>query len=262
MTTLLGEPDRTGPAESEQEKTPERRSRRPGARRHLAWLVPMSMAAFAFVCFSIPPYLTFDPAQARFPVREDVFFHYPLLVSHVIFGSLALLITCVQMSPWVRRRRPALHRWSGRAYVLLGVPFVGVSALILVPLSATSIVAQVGSFMWGLLWLSTTIVGYRMARRRRYADHQEWMVRSFALIWAIVLNRPWSMGFFLALSPQVDTLYGGDMSAMIADVGAVSVWISWVVNLIAAELWLRYRRTGRRPARPSRQGAQAGAASA
>lgn len=47
--------------------------------------------------------------------------HYLLLVAHILFGSVALVAACLQIWPWLRRTRPAVHRWSGRAYLFGGV---------------------------------------------------------------------------------------------------------------------------------------------
>ena len=87
-----------------------------------------------------------------------------------------------------------------------------------------------------------TIAGYRMARQRRFAEHREWMIRSFALTTSIVVNRLWLVLLIAALSPQVDTTYGGDRTAMITAAANASVWLSWVVNLLAAEWWLQRGR--------------------
>ena len=53
-----------------------------------------------------------------------------------------------------------------------------------------------------LLWVATTLAGYRAARQRRFADHREWMIRSFALAFSIVANRPWSIVCILVFAPE------------------------------------------------------------
>ncbi|MGN9845664.1 DUF2306 domain-containing protein [Nonomuraea sp. H19] len=209
----------------------------------------LALVSFAFLAFSLPPYLTLDPSQSRFPIRDDFAPHYPLMVTHIFFGTVALLASCVQVSTWMRQRYPAVHRWSGRAYVLGGVPLVGVPALIIAPLSHNGFGAQVGNTFWAFLWLFSTIAGYRMARQRRFADHQAWMIRSFALIWAIVLNRLWAVLCVLPLIPQLDTTFGGDQQAMIQAAAGPSIWLSIVVNLIIAEWWLQRRGAAKRRAR-------------
>ena len=62
------------------------------------WVIaPLLLVVIAFVAFSLPPYLTFDPSRSRVPVGGAVRGYYPLLVAHVIFGSIALLTACLQI---------------------------------------------------------------------------------------------------------------------------------------------------------------------
>ncbi|HEX2299151.1 MAG TPA: DUF2306 domain-containing protein, partial [Pseudonocardiaceae bacterium] len=228
--TVLGEPPGSPP--------------RTGARRRqLRWFVPLAVVCVAFVAFSVPPYLTFDPSQSRLPGTRDGFpLYYPLLVTHIVFGSVALLAGCLQVWPWFRRHHPAAHRMIGRVYLFGGVLPAGIAVLGVAPLSSTGFVSQVGNTFLALLWLPTTIAGYRMARQRRFAEHREWMIRSFALTTSIVVNRVWVILLVVVLSPQVDTTFGGDQDAMITAAANASVWLSWVVNLLVAEWWLQRGR--------------------
>ncbi|SCG72503.1 DUF2306 domain-containing protein [Micromonospora humi] len=228
--------------------------------RQLRWMVPLLLLAVAFVGYALPPYLTLDPSRSRLPAQEAHPQYYPLLVAHIVFGSVALLAGCFQVWPWFRRRWPAAHRWTGRAYLFGGVFPAGVAVLGVAPLSSTGFVSQVGNTVLAVLWLATAVAGYRTARRRRFAEHRRWMVRSFALTLSIVLNRLWVVLFVVLLLPQVDTTYGGDQDAMIRAAAGASVWTSWVVNLLVAEWWLERGAVRRRsgPVRRSRTGPPTG----
>lgn len=97
------------------------RPRGGGRGRQLRWVLPLGLACVAFVAFALPPYLTFDPSRSRLPAfREGFPLYYPLLVTHIIFGSVALLAGCMQVWPWFRRRHPVAHRMIGRVYVFGG----------------------------------------------------------------------------------------------------------------------------------------------
>jgi len=229
---------------------PPRRSRGKARRRQLGWIIPLAIVSAAFVAFSLPPYLTFDPSQSRLPAYRDGFpLYYPLLVTHIIFGSVALLAGVMQVWPWFRGRYPAVHRLIGRVYVFGGVLPAGIAVLGVAPLSSTGFVSQVGNTLLALLWVPVTIAGYRMARQRRFVEHREWMIRSFALTTSIVVNRLWGLLFFLLLSPQLHTTFGGDTTAMFNAAAGASVWVSWVVNLLVAEWWLQRGRAARRRSR-------------
>ncbi|QLQ40375.2 DUF2306 domain-containing protein [Micromonospora robiginosa] len=224
--------------------------RRP--RRQLRGMVPLLLVAVAFVGYALPPYLTLDPSRSRLPAQDAHPQYYPLLVTHIVFGSVALLAGCLQVWPWFRRRHPVAHRRLGRVYLFGGVFPAGVAVLGVAPLSSTGFVSQVGNTVLAVLWLATAVAGYRTARRRRFAEHRRWMVRNYALTLSIVLNRLWLVLFVVLLLPRVDTTFGGDQDAMIRAAAGASVWMSWVVNLLVAEWWLERGRTG--PVRARRTG--------
>lgn len=215
------------------------------------WVAPLGALTVAFLAFTLPPYLGLDPDQSRVPIRFA--WHYPVLVTHILFGSVALLAGCLQVWPWLRAHHPAVHRWSGRAYVFLGALPAGLASLSFAPLGAFGPNQQVANTTLALLWLGTTIAGYRMARQRRFADHREWMIRSFALAYSIVANRVWQIVCFAAFSPEV--LAGRDPDpAAVAQAVGVSTWLSLVVNLLVAEWWLQRTRSRRRTGRATPAG--------
>jgi hypothetical protein len=219
------------------------------------WIVPLALFTLAFLLYSVPPYLSLDPADARLPVPEHPSWFFPALVTHIFGGTLLTLLVIVQVWPWVRARHPAVHRWSGRVYVLAGIPFVGVPALLIAPYSATGTSTQISNTIWALLWLSFTVTGYVMARRRRFARHREWMLRSFALVYAIGFNRVMIPLLMLFALPQLDTVHGGDTTALAFAIAPASSFLSWLVPLLAVEWWLKYHRPRRAAPREVRTAA-------
>lgn len=213
------------------------------------WIAPLALLTVGFLAVSLPPYLGLDPSQSRVPIRFS--WHYPVLVTHIGFGSIALLAGCLQLWPWLRQHHPKVHRYSGRAYVFLGVLPAGLASLSFAPFGSFGATQQAGNSLLALLWLATTLAGYRMARQRRYAAHCEWMIRSFALGYSIVLNRLWQLICFLVFTPELFAGEPVDPAAMGQAVGA-SVWLSWVVNLLVAEWWLQ--RTRQHTPRPPQSG--------
>jgi hypothetical protein len=222
----------------------QRGGRRRGGRRR-AWLPALLALTVAFLVFSLPPYLAFDPARSRLPTHPDLPTYYPMLVGHILFGSVALVAGCLQVWPWLRSRFPVVHRWVGRLYLFGGVFPAGVVVLGVAPLSSTGFASAVGNTLLAVLWLVTSVAGYRAARQRRYADHRVWMVRSFALTLSIVLNRVWLVALLL-LGMGVRRMYGVDEAAMAASAAAASVWLSWTANLLFVEWFVLRRR--QRPA--------------
>ncbi|GIG55869.1 hypothetical protein Lfu02_02410 [Longispora fulva] len=209
------------------------------------WVAPLAVLTLAFLAFSLPPYLSLDPAQARLPLRAGFPAHYAVLLAHIGFGTVALVTCGLQVWPWFRQRHPAWHRRAGRVYVFAGVLPAGLTGIVVSIVSHTGYVGRIGNLTLCLVWLATTFRGYRTARLRRYADHRRWMVRSFALTTSIVANRVWIVALIIGLSPTVDSHYGGDINRMIPEAAQAAIWLSWVVNLVLAEWWLERTRVRR-----------------
>lgn len=223
-------------------------------------MVPLLVVCAAFLAFSWPPYLSLDPSQTRLPIRPEFPPHFAVLFAHILFGTIALVGSCLQVWPWFRKRYPAAHRRIGRLYVFAGVLPSGVLAVVVSVVSLQGVTGRIGNTLLSLLWLAVTIAGWRMARKRRYAEHRRWMIRSFALTWSIVVNRLWIAIIAISLAPLADTYYEGDEAMMNLAVAESSIWLSWVVNLLIAEWWLERdhrpkKRTpsSRKPAHPGQE---------
>ncbi len=154
-------------------------------------------------------------------------FARPWLIVHVAGAATALLVGSCQFIGPLRRRVPAVHRWTGRTYAvacLVG----GVGGLMLALGSTAGPVAATGFGVLAVLWLTTTTLGWRTALSRDFGAHRRWMIRSWALTLAAVTLR-----LYMVAIPLVP-----------ADPVAVYVaiaWLCWVPNLLVAELYLRRR---------------------
>jgi uncharacterized membrane protein YozB (DUF420 family) len=205
------------------------------------WIVPLAFVVVVFVAFSLPPYLSLDPSQSRVPTPPDFPLHYPLLVLHVICGSIALGCVVFQIWPWFRNNHWTAHRRIGRTYVLAGVLPGGLVGLVLAATTPFGPVIKVSSVMMALLWLAITLTGFAMARRGRFVEHRRWMIRSFALTCSIILNRFVAVAVFFVLQPQQDTTFAGNETWFIQVTAGITGWFSWTVALLLAEWWLERR---------------------
>ncbi|MEU0878078.1 DUF2306 domain-containing protein [Lentzea sp. NPDC005914] len=199
-----------------------RRWRRPA-------MIVFAVAAIAYVAYKLPPYLGLDPNEA--PIPTDSPAHYAVLVGHVFAGSIALLTAVLQLWPWLRRKHPAVHRFTGRVYLVAGALPAAVLAVSAYPQVPGA--GRVAVVVAGTLWSVTAVLGWIAARRKRYAEHRRWMVYSFAIMWGYGV---WVFVFANAFYYVVGLDEATSMEA--------ARWGGWISNLVIAHWWME-RTAGR-----------------
>ncbi len=153
----------------------------------------------------------------------------PLLL-HITGGTVALTTGPFQFLTGLRGRRPTLHRWLGRVY-LLGALAAGVGGLLMARIAFGGPVARIGFAVLALEMLGATAVALGAVLRRRIPAHREWMTRSYALVFVAVTFRLFLIPTFLG--------------APFAPVYAADAWLSTIVNLLVAEALIRRARRPR-----------------
>lgn len=148
--------------------------------------------------------------------------------AHFLGGGVALLVGGFQFSAWLRRRRPALHRWTGRVY--LGAVLVGgVGGFGIAAIAHGGGPTQAAFTLLAVLWLYSAARAYGAIRGGDVDEHRRWMIRSFALTFGAVTLRI-ELGLLTGLLGwSFDEAY------------VTVAWLSWVGNLVAAEWWLLQR---------------------
>ena len=151
------------------------------------------------------------------------------IILHAAFGTLALLAGPLQFRRDLLARHRRLHRAGGRVYVgaALGT---GATGLYMALFSFGGLVTHLGFGLLAVLVLTTTGVGFARIRAGNVSAHREWMLRSFALIFAGV-----------ALRIELPLIMGGRADAFETAYQWVS-WLCWVPNLAWAEWRVRRSR--------------------
>ncbi len=133
------------------------------------------------------------------------------LLPHGLAGASALLLAPMQFSDRLRGRFTALHRVTGRIYV--------VCALLLAPLGAyiqhldeaqgASWTFTVETVIQASLLMITTGIGFVFALKRMIPQHRQWMTRSYAVALTfieirVILGVPgWDQPFNWAVTETV-----------------------------------------------------------
>ncbi|MGC4892193.1 DUF2306 domain-containing protein [Micromonospora sp. DT31] len=210
------------------------------------WILPLTAVVLVFLYNAVPRYWTFDKAQSLIPQPGNFELHYPLLVGHVTFGTIALATTVLQVWPWLRRRHPRIHRISGRLYVFAGVLPSAVLAVSVGVVSLSGPSVRVSSVISSSLWVACTLIGWRMIRQGRQTDHRRWMIRSFALTMSIVMSRVLGKLFTATILPMPDTTDLAQLAVWGQSLAGLAVWPGWILPLLFAEWWVVERGSGRR----------------
>jgi uncharacterized membrane protein len=196
--------------------------------RTLAWalmvLLSLGIAGYAGALLAPSPMRSsfVDALLAERPIAT---------LAHFVGSALALAIGGFQLHPWLRRCFTGLHRWMGRLYVL-GVACGGSAGLYMAWHANGGITGKLGFALLAIGWLGVTACGYFCIRAKQVDAHRRWMIRSFALSFAAVTLRLYIPASQMAGIP-FDTAY------------PVIAWLSWVPNLLLAELFVRDLRHSR-----------------
>jgi hypothetical protein len=147
------------------------------------------------------------------------------MIAHTLFGPLALLTGPFQFWPSLRARRPALHRWTGRVYVI-SCTLAGIAALAASPHASGGPVATIGFGSLAIAWLAATTAGWIAATQRKFDLHRQLMLYSFAMTFGAVTLRlqiPLGFIFFHATSYQA-------MSPVLS-------FSAWIPNVLVVWIW-------------------------
>lgn len=189
----------------------------------LTWSL-WGLAAFLSVGVALFSYRYVPSIGPRSPDILANLFARPWLAVHAGAAATALLLGPIQFLPAWRRVKGA-HKWLGRIYAVSCI-IGGLAGLRLAFGTTAGTFAGVGFGLLALCWLYATTQAWRFARERRFDEHRRWMIRSFAMTFAAVTLR-----LYLPIAPMLgyDFMTGYRLTA----------WVSWIPNLIVAEIYLR-----------------------
>ncbi len=153
-----------------------------------------------------------------------------------IFSSVFVLASGAFLFPkYILHQWPKLHRYAGRIYVGLLLLVSAPSGFVMGFHANGGWAAQASFFVLTPLWWWFTWQGFVTVRRRQFAQHKNWMTRSYALTLSAVSLRVYQM--LLGNFPELDP---------VTQYVLVS-WLAWIGNLAVAEV-LIYRRKSKKTA--------------
>ena len=156
---------------------------------------------------------------------------------HFAMGGVLMLLIPLQLIGSLRRRYPALHRWSGRISVAAAM-LAGIGGLGFIFTQGTigGTPMDVGFALYGALVVLASVNTFRFARARQWLRHRAWAIRLFALAIASWLYRVEYAGWSIATNGagRTDT-FDGPFDVFMA-------FFFYIGALAVAEVYLRTRR--------------------
>lgn len=146
---------------------------------------------------------------------------------HISGGMLALLTGPWQFLRSFRRRFLRLHRSMGKVYLVSILLLAGPSGQFMAFYAEGGFLSTIGFLLMALLWLWTTWMAYATVRKRDITAHRDWMTRSYALTLAAVTLRIYV--------PVTSQLLHWNHEFVVES----SAWLSWIPNLVMAEILVR-----------------------
>ena len=153
---------------------------------------------------------------------------------HFGAGGIILVLGCLQLLTSVRRRWPAIHRWTGRVYVVACL-LTAVGGLLFIAVKGTiggwlMDIAFAGYGVAMFVCAAQTVVH---ARAGRYEHHRAWAIRLFSLAIGSWLYRM-DYGFWLLFTDG-----WGHTNAFRGPFDYFMDFFFYVPNLLVAELFIR-----------------------
>jgi len=200
--------------------------------KNLPW-IPFAFFAIAIGLYPLIYYLVdmHDKGLLSGKTKElldNVVWHTAFYI-HITFGGIALLIGWTQFSKRLRDRYLGTHRMIGKIYVA-SVMLSSVAGFYIALFASGGITSTLGFGALAVLWFFTVTKAYTTILKRNIKEHENWMIRNYALAFAAVTLR-----IYLPLSQAV--LHVDFITAY-----RVISWLCWVPNLVIAEMIVSRRK--------------------
>ena len=193
--------------------------------KRLIGIILISLALFIGVTTPLKYILADGPIDLLASKPEDVInsIYYKIaFYIHITFGGVALLIGWIQFIKKIRDNYPKLHKTIGKIYIS-SIFIAAPVAFYISFFVAGGLPTEIGFTFGSLIWITATYLGFRAIRKGNISAHIEFMTYSYAGTLAAVTLRLW-LPILISAIGNFATAYG------------ISVWLSWIPNVIIAYL--------------------------
>ncbi|SHN33255.1 DUF2306 domain-containing protein [Gracilibacillus kekensis] len=200
------------------------------------WIIG-TILALCISGYSLVQYFVLEPSKSGFVMSKiqigDVLnqFWYIMLYIHAFSSLLALALGPFLLSEKIRNKNRERHKLFGKVY-LSCILFGGLTGFYLAFEATGGLISTLGFGFLAFFWLVTGSMAFYKIKQRKIQQHRKWMIRNYSLTFAAVTLRLWLPLFVLTAGVEnYETSY------------TIISWLSWVPNLLVAELYVRKMTT-------------------
>jgi hypothetical protein len=118
--------------------------------------------------------------------------------AHVLLAGVMTLCGTLQLLPQIRARVPALHRWSGRAFIVIAITLsLGGLYMVWVGGRRSNWVGGLAISVDAVLIITFGVLAWRYALARNFAAHRRWALRTFIVASGVWFMRVGYMAWFI-----------------------------------------------------------------
>ena len=179
------------------------------------------------------PYRAIEPNVDFLLSKQNVYHISSWRISfyvHVFTSILVLVAGFTQFSKEVLKNYARLHRITGWVYFAVVLLISGPAAFVMSLKANGGLPARASFVSLSIVWYTCTLMALIRVKQHRYQSHAQWMIRSYALTLSAITLRIYAYMF--------DALH---INIHPRDVYITIAWLSWVPNLIVAEVIVKWR---------------------
>ncbi len=164
------------------------------------------------------------------------------LAAHALLAAVVVGGGALQLTPWLRRVAPAVHRWNGRLYLSVAL-LMCLSGFYMVWVRGTigSTTQHLGITLNGVVTLICGFMAWRHAVARRLVQHREWALRLYLAVLGVWFFRIGLLAWVIAHRAPV----GFDPKTFTGPFLVFLSYAQFLVPLAVLELYLRAQRSAR-----------------
>ena len=146
------------------------------------------------------------------------------VIPHASAAAVGIFAGLLQFSTYLRRRWPQWHRRVGYLYAFCCL--VGAPAAVGLAFHSDCEVCRPPLGILAVFWFAATMIAVLLARRRDFARHRQFMIRSFVY-----------MSVFVIVRVAYDLFVSGPG---VSDNRILSEWLGVMIPILATEIWLTW----------------------